>query len=334
MTSIHPLVSVCVPSYNAEHTIERCLRSILAQDLSDAEIVLVDNCSTDRTCEVAATSLRDFRRARIIRNSSNLGRVCNWNRCIEEARGAFVKFMFTNDVLMPGALQRLLESVARDDDTVMSASSAAHVTSIPATLPPLALDARVQRRSSAETLEFFAGNGFRTGSLNGMIFRKAPIEQHGIRFREDIPYFADFFQAVELAQYGSTAFHDVATYYFDESATGRYHFVGLRDPRRFFVEHRQCTDRLAQLLCRQGRDGKQAYQYLVGRYFWYLGQGTVLTARDAWHIFRGRPGLQWMMAARTFWFNHRQPPATFRPLSANDQRLGAGIADSTQREVI
>jgi glycosyltransferase involved in cell wall biosynthesis len=296
---------VCVPAYNAEHTIERCLRSVLAQDLSEAEIVLVDNCSTDRTCELAAATLHDFHHARIVRNSANVGRVGNWNRCIDEARGKFVKFMFTNDVLKPGALRKLLESVAHDDEMVMAASAAHHVTSLPSSLPAVESDDNAARRSSLETLEFFAGHGFLTGSLNGMIFRKSPIVQHGIRFREDIPYFADFYQAVELAQYGSTAFHDAATYYFDESATGRYHYVGMRDPRRFFVEHRQCTDRLAELLRSHRRDGKLAYEYLVKRYFWYLGQGTSLTARDAWQIFRGRLGLQIKMAARTYWFNYR-----------------------------
>ena len=108
----------------------------------------------------------------------------------------------------------------------------------------------------------------------------------------------------------------------------------MRDPRRFFVEHRQCTDRLAKLLRRHGCNGQRAYNYLVERYFWYLGQGTLLTARDAWHIFRGRPGLQLMMAARTFWFNRRQRPATFHPVSANDPELGAASVDANTREAI
>src|SRR5260221_14676281 len=136
MTAIHPLVSVCVPAYNAEHTVERCLKSVLAQDLSEAEIVVVDNGSTDRTCDTAAACLRDFPHARIIRNPSNLGREGNWNRCIDLARGPFVKFMFTNDVLMPGALQKLLESVVCDNEAVMAASSALHVAAIPEMATP------------------------------------------------------------------------------------------------------------------------------------------------------------------------------------------------------
>jgi len=307
MQSNNPLVSVCVPSYNSERTIERCLRSVLAQDLSDAEIVVVDNCSTDQTCDLAAAILQDIPRARIVRNSANVGRVGNWNRCIDEARGELLKFMFTNDVLMPGALGKLVDSVARDNETVMAASAALHVASVPSPLSAVEPDGNTARRSSIETLEFFAGHGFLTGSLNGMIFRRSPIVQHGIRFREDIPYFADFYQAIELAQYGSTAFHDAATYYFDESATGRYHFVGMRDPRQFFVEHRHCADRLAELLRCHGRNGDDAYRYLVGRYFWHLGLGTPLTCSDAWKIFHGRLGLQIKMAARTCWFNYRRP---------------------------
>jgi glycosyltransferase involved in cell wall biosynthesis len=334
MTSIQPLVSVCVPSYNSERTIERCLNSILAQDLSDAEIVLVDNCSTDRTCDLATACLRGFPRARVVRNPSNAGRVGNWNRCIDEARGTFIKFMFTNDVLMPGGLQRLLRSIAHDGNLVMAASSALHVSAIPESICPVATDGACQRLSTSAALEFFAVNGFRTGSLNGMIYRKSPIAEHGIRFREDIPYFADFFQAIELAQYGGMAHHDVATYYFDAGATDRYHFVGMQDPRRFFIEHRQCTDRLAELLHQHRLDAQPAYKYLTERYLWYLGQGTMLTARDAWQIFRGRSGLQLLMAARTYWFNLRQRSAAIRPASANDLRLGVVGADATQSEAI
>ncbi len=317
MISPAPLVSICVPSFNAEHTIARCLGSVLGQDLSQAEIVVVDNCSTDRTCEVAATCLDGFPRTRIVRNPSNVGRVGNWNRCLDEARGTFIKYMFTNDVMMPGALAELLRSIVHDADVVMVASSALHVPAVPSLWTPVPSGATLHRRSSGETLDFFAKHGFRTGSLNGMIYRRAPIVERGLRFREDIPYFADFYQAVELAPSGATVFHDLPTFYFDESATGRYHFVGLQDPRRFFVEHRQCTELIAKLLREHGRSPQPAFQYLVERYFWYLGQGTKLTAQDAWHIFGGYAGLQLKMAARTFWFNRRKSSAVSRPDPVN-----------------
>ena len=300
-----PLVSVCIPSYNAERTIERCLRSVLAQDLADAEIVLLDNYSTDQTLAIAGECLADFPGARVIRNDHNLGRVPNWNRCFEEARGQFVKFAFTNDVLRPGALQHLLHAIRSDKTCVMAVSRQQNVNSMPAQPTPLPDDIPVTTRGSADTLVFFARHGFLTGSLNGRISQRACVVENGIRFRGDIPYFADFLHALELSAHGRTAFLDAETYYFDEGAQGRYHFVGLQVPGRFFLEHRVCTNRHIQLLDEQGRNGRQALNYLIGRYFWYLTQGSRLSPWDAWRVFNGYPALQLQVAAKTLWFHSK-----------------------------
>lgn len=312
--TIAPKISVCIPAFNAERTIERCLRSLLAQDLSKSEVLLVDNCSTDKTCEIAAQILAQVPAGRIIRNATNVGRVPNWNRCLDEARGEFVKFLFTNDTMLPGALALFYGAAAHDPDVVMVASKARTVDVMPETLPAVESSPPLTKRSNVETLEFFASQGFLTGSLNGMLFRRAPIVEHAVRFRETIPYFADFLHAIELARYGSTVFVDEETYCFDAGAAGRYHFVGMQDPPRFFLEHRECTDRLAQLLRNKGRDSSAPYRYLAGRYLWYLGQGTPLTPGDAWRIFRGRPKTQVVAAFKTFWFARKQ---SARPLTAS-----------------
>jgi glycosyltransferase involved in cell wall biosynthesis len=302
-----PLVSICIPAFNAEATLASCLRSVLIQDVPDTEIILVDNCSTDRTVELAREILGDHPRARIIRNSTNVGRIGNWNRCLEEAKGNYIKFAFTNDALLPGAVQALVRAMEAHPDTVIGGSQQKTVSAMPQVMPVVPADVKIHLRSNADSLEYLARNGFASlGSLNGMIYRRSAIENSGLRFRDDIPYFADYVHALELASTGMTAYLDTETYLFNEGATGRYHFAGLKSIPKFLEEHRICTRRHMELLKLHGRPGEAALDYLWGRYFWYLGQGWSISPRDGWRTFRGSPSHQLKAAAKTAWFLMRQ----------------------------
>ena len=302
-------LSICIPAFNAEGAIRRCLESTLAQELTDTEIVVIDNCSDDGTVAIASAVLAGVANSRVLKNESNVGRVGNWNRCITEARGQFLKFVFTNDQLLPGSVALLLKAMTQRDGIVMVGSKPLCSREMPQALPSVVKDASTTYRSSEETLEFFAGNGFLTGSLNGMLFDLNVIRSRGVKFREDIPYFADFAFSIELARYGDSAIIDAESYWFNAGADGRYHYVGLKRPRDFFLEHRVCTDLMAELLAESSRNPEIAFNYLRERYYWYVGQGAGMRPRDAWAIFRGRIYDQISVAARTFWFQLRQGPA-------------------------
>ncbi|RUP01477.1 MAG: glycosyltransferase family 2 protein [Mycobacterium sp.] len=101
-----PRVSVCIPMYNNSDTIERALRSILDQDGTDFEIVVVDDDSTDDCAAIAAAMLRPG--DRLIRNQPRLGLNANHNRCLQAARGDLIQFVHGDDWLLPGALKTLV----------------------------------------------------------------------------------------------------------------------------------------------------------------------------------------------------------------------------------
>ena len=107
-----PKVSICVPVYNGELYIAETLRSALAQDFTDFELVISDNASTDRTADIVA-SLHD---PRIIysRSPSNVGAVGNFNRCLELARGRYLKILCADDLLYPTCLSRQVDILERD----------------------------------------------------------------------------------------------------------------------------------------------------------------------------------------------------------------------------
>lgn len=278
-------VTVTIPVYNARSQIERCLEAVRQQNVLDVSILVVDNASDDGTFEFVTELLAGVEGAKVVRNSSNLGRIENWNRCIELSNTRYVKFALVNDVLLPGSLQCLLDAADLADDTVMVCSRFKTVQDIPDLLPEVNEHPTALVRSSQETARFFATNGFRTGGLNGMLLNREIIMQRGLRFREEIPYCADYLLGIELAMMGSTVFIDTETYYFHAGSSERFHFAGLKDPRTFFLEQREC----ALLLSRIMSDGKTAFSYLDGQYQWFLGQGTPLKIADAWATFADAP---------------------------------------------
>jgi len=105
------LVSVCIPVYNMESTIEMCIRSALAQTYPFLEILVTDNQSTDRTYELAR-SIGD-ERLRVVRNEKNLGAYGNHNRCLELAKGEWVKFLHGDDELLPNCVEEFAAAVRR-----------------------------------------------------------------------------------------------------------------------------------------------------------------------------------------------------------------------------
>src|SRR5437868_14091294 len=73
------LVTVLTPVYNGEKLLAQCIRSVLAQDYTNFEYIIVNNCSTDKTVEVAESFAKQDSRIRIHNNTKFLSVVDNHN---------------------------------------------------------------------------------------------------------------------------------------------------------------------------------------------------------------------------------------------------------------
>ncbi|MBK5273829.1 MAG: glycosyltransferase family 2 protein [Desulfuromonadales bacterium] len=103
-----PRVSILIPVYNRDALIGPCIQSAIDQTISDIEIIVIDNASTDNTWEVCKSFAARDPRVRIFRNETNIGPVRNWQRCIDEARADIGKIIFSDDLIDPTFLEKTL----------------------------------------------------------------------------------------------------------------------------------------------------------------------------------------------------------------------------------
>jgi glycosyltransferase involved in cell wall biosynthesis len=116
VSSDRPLVTVGIPFVNEERYLGAAVRSILAQTLTDLEILLVDDGSTDASLEIA----RSFRDERITVVSDGRRRFlpARLNQITARARGELIARMDADDVAHPDRLRRQVEVMRGEPDCV------------------------------------------------------------------------------------------------------------------------------------------------------------------------------------------------------------------------
>ena len=102
-----PLVSIVMPAYNAEVTLQASIDSALAQTMQDWELLLVvDSKSADGTRALAEKAASNEARIRLITDLPSGGCVFNRNEAISRASGEFIAFLDSDDLWMPDKLEK------------------------------------------------------------------------------------------------------------------------------------------------------------------------------------------------------------------------------------
>jgi glycosyltransferase involved in cell wall biosynthesis len=114
-----PLVTVITPVYNTEKYLAECIESVLAQTYDNWEYVIVNNCSTDQTLEIAERYARQDARIRIHDNDEFLSMMPNWNHAMRQIgpQSKYCKVVHADDWLFPDCLEKMV-SLAEAHPTV------------------------------------------------------------------------------------------------------------------------------------------------------------------------------------------------------------------------
>jgi len=113
MSNQEPLVSICMPTYNASIWIRDAIESALAQSWTNFELVVSDNASTDGTQEIVR-SYGDSR-IRLEPSERNIGLTLNHNRVIRLSTGRYLKFLHADDILIPTCIEEMVGLALEDD---------------------------------------------------------------------------------------------------------------------------------------------------------------------------------------------------------------------------
>lgn len=92
------LVSVIMPAYNAEKTIEKSIRSILLQGYKELELIVVDDGSSDRTPGIVQKISKEDKRVKLVRQDTNQGCYVARNRGLRESKGKYIAIQDSDDI--------------------------------------------------------------------------------------------------------------------------------------------------------------------------------------------------------------------------------------------
>ena len=103
------LVSIIMAAYNAEKTIEQAINSVLSQTYTHFELLVVNDCSKDRTVELVKSIAATDQRVRLISNVKNSGVSYTRKHGLEEANGSWIAILDSDDAWAPDKLEKQIE---------------------------------------------------------------------------------------------------------------------------------------------------------------------------------------------------------------------------------
>ena len=210
---MRPMVSIIVPIYNAEQYLRRCVDSILNQEYTDFELLLVNDGSTDASGDICEEyGDRDSRV--IVIQKENTGVSDSRNRALDRARGKYLQFLDSDDWITPDAT-RLFVRAAEEYGCDMVISDFYRV-----------VGERLSTKGDIEeegvlTREEFAAHmmenpaDFYYGVLWNKLYRRNIVEKHNLRMDTDINWCEDFMFNLEYIRYAKVfyALHAPIYYY-------------------------------------------------------------------------------------------------------------------------
>ena len=212
-------LSVIVPIYKVEAYLARCVESILAQDLTEMEVLLVDDGSPDRCGEMCDAYAAKDPRIRVF-HKPNGGLSDARNYGLERARGEYVLFLDSDDYLTPHICNYLLATVQRRE-----------VDLVIGPLIPLKLSRSMERfeKIAADTFVYhrvYTGAEYLTGCLEGgalrvevcrALYRREFLLRNDLWFQKGILHEDEEFTPRVLLRAESVLLTDQAFYYYDNT---------------------------------------------------------------------------------------------------------------------
>lgn len=166
-------VSIITACRNSSAYLDEAVRSILTQTMGDLELILIDDCSTDDTLQIARRYQKEDSRVVVISLPEPSGPAITRNAGIKAARGAYLGILDSDDVALPSRFEEQMRLADSDEDLVLIGSSSIFIDSTGAAIEghkyPTCHRALVQN--------LYAMRAFPPHS--SMVYKKAAVERVG-----------------------------------------------------------------------------------------------------------------------------------------------------------
>ena len=168
-------VSVVMPCYQNAETLTASVRSLQAQTVSDWELIAVDDGSRDRTLEVLRSLAQEDARIRVM-HQENGGVSAARNAGMDAARGEWVFFLDADDLLIPDALETLLDMTSDALDVVCGAYTIRYANENNRVETHVCADGDLQT-----VMESLIRGDSALNSMCARLYRRSVLEVYGIR---------------------------------------------------------------------------------------------------------------------------------------------------------
>lgn len=118
---MRPKISVIIPVYNTEEYLEKCLRSVLDQDLEDIEILVIDDASPDNSLKILERFKDRDERIILKKLEYNQGQAKARNWGLSQAKGDYILFVDSDDFSEPNVLKTIYNKAVKDDLDILEA---------------------------------------------------------------------------------------------------------------------------------------------------------------------------------------------------------------------
>ena len=109
------LVSVITPAFNSEKFIAETITSVLSQTYPNWEMIIVDDCSSDKTAEIVTSFQKKDSRIKYFYNSTNKGSAFSRNLALQKAKGKWIAFLDSDDLWRPEKLEKQIEFMTKNN---------------------------------------------------------------------------------------------------------------------------------------------------------------------------------------------------------------------------
>lgn len=163
-------VSVLITAFNREQFISQAIESVLSSTFTNYELIIVDDFSTDSTVEIAKSYERNDSRIKVFVNEKTLTQFANRNKAASYAKGEFLKYVDSDDIIYPHTLQIMIEGMRRFPEAALGFCLKSTIAEKPL---PYKLKAEESYR------RHFFGGGLLFVGPSGLIIKRKAFEKVG-----------------------------------------------------------------------------------------------------------------------------------------------------------